>query len=162
MPPAVAQETGSPWATHRHSVLFHSERSHDETGLSTPANLLISLQCLQQHNSNEISDALDRCFSRLTVLLCWYVNDKISSVLYLWIGCVPALSGDSICKCTLVPPALCPKIVTQLGFPPNAAMLFWTQCRAATWSFSPKLPGAILSAVLRNPAGTSWNLEVSN
>jgi len=37
---------------------------------------------------------------------------------------VPVLSGDIICKWTQAPPALCPKIVTLLGFPPSAAMLF--------------------------------------
>lgn len=47
-----------------------------------------------------------------------------------------------------MPPTELPKIVTQLGSPPKEAMFPCTQCRAATTSRRPWLPGMCLSPVL--------------
>ena len=49
----------------------------------------------------------------------------------------PRAKGDSHNVRTLPPPALCPKIVTLLGSPPNWAMFFLIHFRASIWSRIP-------------------------
>jgi hypothetical protein len=82
-----------------------------------------------------------------TTECCWHIY-----ILMQNFQCYsPLLAGDSIWRWVLAPPALSPNIVTLFGFPPNAAILSRTQRSAATWSFSPLLPGHTASSVLRKP-----------
>jgi hypothetical protein len=66
--------------------------------------------CLEEEEEEEIHDAMGRLF-------------------------LPLVMGDKKFKWTEAPPALCPKMITFLGSPPNLAMFFCTQRRAMTWSF---------------------------
>ncbi len=49
----------------------------------------------------------------------------------------PWASGEVMSVLTEPPPADSPNTVTLPGSPPNAAMFFWTQRRAAIWSRVP-------------------------
>ena len=60
-------------------------------------------------------------------------------------------SGDRRWSPTETPPALSPKMVMLSGFPPNAAMLSLTHCRAISWSNMPALPGTSLVSKYRKP-----------
>ena len=44
----------------------------------------------------------------------------------------PLDKGEDTNACTLPAPALCPKTVTLSGFPPKAAILFFTHLKAAS------------------------------
>lgn len=64
------------------------------------------------------------------------------------------LRGEYRCRPTDDPPEFSPNNVIDSGFPPNFTILFLIHFNAATWSFKPRFPGKILSAVLVNPFQT--------
>ena len=52
----------------------------------------------------------------------------------------PEVRGDSMSKPAVIPPLLCPQIVTLVLLPPKKPMLSRTHCRAVTASYTPRLP----------------------
>lgn len=68
--------------------------------------------------------------------------------------------GETICRVTLMPPALYPIRVTEFGSPPNDFTCFFTQRKAITWSLKPLLPGASLVFVLKKPSKIKQNLFI--
>lgn len=64
---------------------------------------------------------------------------------------VPADFGLSMWYVTEAEPALWPSMVTCSGSPPNKWMFWFTHFSAANWSFSPILPGRVVSPVERKP-----------
>lgn len=77
----------------------------------------------------------------------------MTTVLYFIYHSPPLDNGDIMWYVMDAPPALSPKIVTELGSPPNAAMFCWIHRRAIVWSFKPMFPGQSFCSVLKKPRG---------